>query len=68
MTAEDIGEGEAGSVAELGVARQPLEERLSERLPGMSPQPLRGHVLGNHLAVHVLGGLPRYQETIIFTF
>lgn len=34
----DIGEGVAGQVAELRVVHQVLQQRLSEKLSGTSPQ------------------------------
>lgn len=36
----DIGEGVAGQVAELSVVHQVLQQRLSEKVSGTSPQPL----------------------------
>ena len=55
---KDIGEGQAGPVAELRVPRQLLKKGLFDWLPGLDPQPLRGHVLRDHLTVHILDGLP----------
>lgn len=45
-------------MAELKVPRQLLKKGLFDWLPGVDPQPLRGHVLRDHLTVHILDGLP----------
>lgn len=55
---EDISEGLTGFEAQVGVSQQLLQQRLSDRFPGVGPEPLRSRVPGDHLAVHVLGGLP----------
>lgn len=65
---EDISEGQAGSVAELWVAHQVLEERLSYWLSGVSPQPLWCSIPRNHLTVQVLGGLSVKQINKSFFF
>lgn len=61
---EDIGEGQTGFVAEVGVSHQFLEERLSDWLSGVNPQPLRSGVPGYHLAVDISSGLPVGQRKL----
>lgn len=55
---QDISEGQTGFVAEIGVARQLLEEGLPDGFSGVHPQPLRSGVPSHHLAIHVFSGLP----------
>lgn len=55
--AEDICKGQAGFLAELRVAHQLLEERLSDGFSGVSPEPFRSSIPRNHLAVHIFDGL-----------
>lgn len=61
---EDIGEGQTGFVVEVGVSHQFLEERLSDWLSGVNPQPLRSGVPGYHLAVDISSGLPVEQRKL----
>lgn len=61
---EDISEGQTGFVAEVRVSHQFLEERLSDRLSGVNPQPLRSSVPGYHLAVDISSGLPVGQSKL----
>lgn len=58
MQLQDIGEGQTGLVAEVGVSQQLLQQRLPDWLSGVKPKLLGGRVPGHHLAVDVPAGLP----------
>lgn len=62
---QDISEGQAGLVAEVGVSQQLLQQRLPDGLLRVKPQLLRGGVPGHHLAVDVPAGLPEDGETLL---